>query len=51
MASNHYRPVMFWPKMEIFIATNMAKVFTASTDLQGEKKFITIVCTTASCIM
>ncbi|KOC16083.1 hypothetical protein AFLA70_522g000192 [Aspergillus flavus AF70] len=32
-------------------ATNMAKVFTASTDLQGEKKFITIVCTTASCIM
>ncbi|KAB8269855.1 hypothetical protein BDV30DRAFT_241988 [Aspergillus minisclerotigenes] len=25
--------------------------FTASTDLQGEKKFITIVCTTASCIM
>ncbi|KAB8242739.1 hypothetical protein BDV35DRAFT_383736 [Aspergillus flavus] len=26
-------------------------VFTASTDLQGEKKFITIVCTTASCIM
>ncbi|KAJ1712101.1 hypothetical protein AFGD_001675 [Aspergillus flavus] len=29
----------------------MDQVFTASTDLQGEKKFITIVCTTASCIM
>ncbi|RAQ60579.1 hypothetical protein COH20_011134 [Aspergillus flavus] len=21
MASNHYRPVMFWPKMEIFIVS------------------------------
>ncbi|KAB8200367.1 hypothetical protein BDV34DRAFT_217196 [Aspergillus parasiticus] len=32
-------------------SAKMLQGFTASTELQGEKKFITIVCTTASCIM